>query len=292
MYEDSLLKVRNAIDIRPIFENQIGGAIPLFVERYMYQTREISAPGVPYVVLSISFGGSTAAEGETGQLRNKMLPTQSMLVPANVITEWHFSGNVDCGLFYILDTEHQLTRAISLLAESKDSPLLFSDQFVLGAGRLLINELQKDSIADQEFIELLVRVMFEQTFRALTTPNIGGINSQHIQFSRLQAVLNYVYANLAHDLSVQSLARIAGVDVSYFRKIFQDATGVMPHNYVQSARLEHARKLLTMSTLPIVQIAEDCGFANQSHLTARFRDAHAITPARFRKEVGRRQDTP
>ncbi len=44
MYEDPLLKVRNAINISPIFENQIGGAIPLFVERYMYQTREFSAP--------------------------------------------------------------------------------------------------------------------------------------------------------------------------------------------------------------------------------------------------------
>ena len=292
MNEDPLLKVRNAIGISPIFENQIGGAIPLFVERYMYQTREFSAPGVPYVVLIISFGGSAAAEGGTGQLRNKILPTQSMLVPPNVITEWQFSGNVDCGLFYLLDSEHQLTRAISLLAQSRDWPLLFSDQFVLGAGRLLINELQKDSVADLEFIELLVRVLFEQTFRALTTPNVGGINPHHIQFSRLQSVLNYVYANLTQDLSVQNLARIAGVDVSYFRKIFHDATGVTPHHYVQSARLEHARKLLTMSTLPIVQIAEECGFANQSHLTARFRDAHAITPARFRKEVGRGQDTP
>ncbi len=292
MYEDPLLKLRTTIEISPIFEGRIGGVVPLFVEHYMFQTRDINAPGVPYVVLIILFGGGTAAEGETGHLRNTVLPTQSMLVPANVITEWHFSGAIDCGLFYILDTEHQLTRAISLLAQSKSSPLLFSDQFVLGAGRLLINELQKDSIADLEYLELLARVLFEQTFRALTTPNIGGINPHNTQFSRLQAVLTYVYENLAQDLSVQNLAKIADVDVSYFRKIFQDATGVTPHNYVQSARLEHARKLLTMSTLPIVQIAENCGFANQSHLTARFRDAHAITPARFRKEVGRRQDTP
>ena len=292
MYADPLLKVRNKIKINPIFERQTDGAIPLFVERYLYQTKGVSAPGVPHVVLITLFGGSTAEEGETGQLRSTVLPTQSILVPSNVVTKWQFSGTVDFAIFYLLNTEDKLTRAISLLAESRDSPMLFSDQFVLGSGRLLVNELQKGSIADSEFVELLTRVMLEQTFRALTTSTIGGINPRHIQFSRLQSVLNHVHANLAQDLSVQTLAKIAGVDVSYFRKIFHEATGVTPRDYVRSARLEHARKLLTMSALPIAQIAEDCGFANQSHLTVRFRAAHAITPARFRKELGRNPELP
>jgi AraC family transcriptional regulator len=287
MLADSLCKLRREVGVNPIFECQTSGAIPLFVERYLYQKKGVSAPEIPHVVLVTFFGGSTAAEGETGQLRNTLLPTQSMLIPANVATEWHFSGTVDFALFYLLSAEDQLTRALSLLAESRDTPMLFSDQFVLGAGRLLLNELQKESITDAQYDQLLIRVMFEQTFRALTTPTVGSINPRHAQYSRLQLVLNYVHANLAGDLSVKNLAGIAGVDVSYFRKIFHDATGAAPHDYVLSARLEHARKLLTMSALPIIQIAEDCGFANQSHLTARFRAAHAITPAKFRREVAR-----
>jgi AraC family transcriptional regulator len=51
---------------------------------------------------------------------------------------------------------------------------------------------------------------------------------------------------------------------------------------VLAARLEQARKLLNVTNLPISRIAEDCGFSSQSHLTARFREAHAATPAEFR----------
>jgi AraC family transcriptional regulator len=51
-----------------------------------------------------------------------------------------------------------------------------------------------------------------------------------------------------------------------------------PHDYVLAARLEQARKLLPLSELPIARTAADSGFASQSHFTAQFREAHAVTP--------------
>jgi transcriptional regulator GlxA family with amidase domain len=53
----------------------------------------------------------------------------------------------------------------------------------------------------------------------------------------------------------------------------------------QSARLEQARKLLTMSSMPIARIAPESGFSSPSHLTAYFRAAHAVTPAKYRTAV-------
>ena len=48
---------------------------------------------------------------------------------------------------------------------------------------------------------------------------------------------------------------------------------------------EQARKLLTMSSMPIARIAQESGFSSQSHLTACFRAAHAVTPAKYRTAV-------
>jgi AraC family transcriptional regulator len=61
----------------------------------------------------------------------------------------------------------------------------------------------------------------------------------------------------------------------------------LPSLCVLAARLEQARKLLTMTTLLISRIAGDCGFSSQSHLTASFRTAHAATPAEYREHVKR-----
>lgn len=286
MQPKSLLKVRQDMGKVPILEGQVEGPIPLFVERYMYQAKDVAAPGVPYICLVAQFGGNMVQEGESAHLRSTLLPSQSMLVPANTPTYWHYTGTVDYALLYLLDTSDPLTSALSMLTSARSEPLRFSDALVGAASRQLLDEMQKGINADGQFMQLLVRVIFEQTFRTLTTPAAGGINPRHAQFSRLQAVLNFIRNNLSSDLSVTNLAKVAGVNVSYFRRIFQDATSMAPHDFVLAARLEQARKLLTLSVMPIVQIAEDCGFANQSHLTARFRAAYAVTPAQFRRRIG------
>ncbi len=67
------------------------------------------------------------------------------------------------------------------------------------------------------------------------------------------------------------------------RRLFQQTLGVPVHRYILAARLEQARKLLAITSQPISRIADDCGFSSQSHFTACFRAAHAITPADYRK---------
>jgi AraC family transcriptional regulator len=101
----------------------------------------------------------------------------------------------------------------------------------------------------------------------------------------MQAVLNHIHGNLAADLSADRLAKRAEVSLAHFSRVFRDATGISPHQYVLAARLDLARKLLTQSTLPISRIAEECGFSSQSHLTASFRAAHSTTPAQYRSHV-------
>jgi len=185
-------------------------------------------------------------------------------------------------VFYFLAGASSVMQSLTVLAASRDAPLPFSDPLVGAAALQLVGELQKAHGADTGFMERLAGVMLEQTYRALVTPGTRGMNPRHVHFSRLQAVLNHVHANLASDLSAARLARRADVSLAHFSRIFRDAMGVSPHQYVLAARLDLARKLLTQSTLPISRIAEECGFSSQSHLTASFRAAHSATPAQFR----------
>ncbi|MBK9623197.1 MAG: helix-turn-helix transcriptional regulator [Rhodocyclaceae bacterium] len=99
-------------------------------------------------------------------------------------------------------------------------------------------------------------------------------------------MLNHIHEHLTEDLSAEVLARRADVSLAHFRRIFEEAMGVPPHRYIVGARLEQARKLLTVSSMPISRIAQECGFSSQSHLTACFRAAHAVTPAGYRTSVG------
>ncbi|MBF7731575.1 helix-turn-helix domain-containing protein [Pseudomonas sp. N040] len=275
-------KVRKQLSHTPIVEGYVRGAVPLYVERYLYQAMELTVSGMELSALVTQFGGSRVREGELEQLRSMNLPTQSQLIPAGVPTHWHYAGTIDYAIFYFIDSTCSATQCLDALAESHNAPMPFTDPLVGAAAQQIVNELQKGRLADQGYMERLAGIMLEQSFRVLTTPNNTFINPRHAQFFRLQTVLNHIHEHLSADLSAPSLARLAGVSLTHFRRIFEDAMGTPPHRYILNVRLEQARKLLGMSSIPIAHIAQECGFSSQSHLTACFRQAHAATPAGYR----------
>lgn len=280
-------KVRRQLGHEPIVAGRVSGSTPLFVERYVYQHSERTVSGLDGMALVVQFGGGRVQEGERDRWRSMNLPTASLLIPRGIATHWHYSGTVDFAVFYFLEPGSKLMRAIELLVGSRDAPAQFADALVGTAALELVGELQKAHGADAGFMERLAGVMIEQVFRAIVTPGTRGINPRHVHFSRLQAVLNHIHANIAGDLSASRLAARADVSLAHFGRIFREAMGVPPHHYVQAARLDLARKLLTQSNLPISRIAQECGFSSQSHLTASFRAAHSTTPARYRAHFRR-----
>ncbi len=283
-------KVRRQLGHEPIVAGRVTGASPLFVERYVFQHVERSVPGLDGMALVVQFGGGRVQEGEPEQWRSMNLPSSSQLVPSRVATHWHYSGPVDFAVFYFLDPPSNAMQSLRRLGESHDAPLPFRDSLVGSAALELVAELQKAHAADTGFMERLAGVMLEQAFRALVTPGAGSINPRHVHFTRLQAVLNYIHANLAADLAAARLADRADVSLAHFSRIFREAMGVPPHRYVLAARLDLARKLLAQSALPIARVAAECGFSSQSHLTASFRAAHATTPAQYRAHTRRNPD--
>lgn len=210
------------------------------------------------------------------------------VAPPNCATHWHYSGTVDFAVFYFPDRTDAVIDRLQLLATKAAKPLQFSDALVRAVGLRLVRELHKGSGCDEHFMTMLAPVMLEQVYRVLTTPETVGFNPRHIHFAHMQTVLVYIREHLEEDLSVPRLAALAGVSIAHFRRLFLDAMGTPPHGYVLATRLEHARKLLATTPLPIAQIAQiadTCGFSSQSHFTACFRAVHASTPAEYRQRV-------
>lgn len=98
----------------------------------------------------------------------------------------------------------------------------------------------------------------------------------------LQAVVDYMQANLRHRVSLEELASIAQLSAVHFARLFRQTTGQPPHQWLLEQRLQHAEKLLVAKTLTITDIATQSGFSDQSHLTRAFRRSRGVTPSRFR----------
>lgn len=100
---------------------------------------------------------------------------------------------------------------------------------------------------------------------------------------RLALVNDFINERIAHAISLEELASIAGYSPSRFLLLFRNSTGYSPHQYIMRVRLEKARDLLTRTDLALKYVAQDCGFSDQSHLIRLFKRHTGMTPHQFRK---------
>jgi AraC family transcriptional regulator len=69
----------------------------------------------------------------------------------------------------------------------------------------------------------------------------------------------------------------------HFANLFRESTGRAPHEYVVHQRIEQAKRLLAESSMPLVDVGFEVGFANQSHFGDSFRQATGTTPKKYRQ---------
>ena len=94
----------------------------------------------------------------------------------------------------------------------------------------------------------------------------------------VREVRAYLEANLAENVSLETLGEVAGMNWDYLRKAFRAHVGVPPHRYQTLLRLERAKRLIAEG-VPIAQAALAVGFADQAHLTRAYRRHLEVTPS-------------
>jgi AraC family transcriptional regulator len=99
--------------------------------------------------------------------------------------------------------------------------------------------------------------------------------------------LEVIHAQLDSRLTIDMLAREAGLSVAHFSRAFRETMGRAPHQYLLSMRLERARRLLEAPDASLSDVAHRTGFADQAHFTRLFKRSYGITPGALVRQRGR-----
>jgi AraC family transcriptional regulator len=101
--------------------------------------------------------------------------------------------------------------------------------------------------------------------------------------AQLDRVVECMDANLTRPLTLADLAEAASLSPTHFARRFKATTGAAPHQHIMRLRLQRAQRLLRETSRSIAQVAFECGFSHQGHLTRVFTRLAGITPAAFRR---------
>jgi transcriptional regulator GlxA family with amidase domain len=101
--------------------------------------------------------------------------------------------------------------------------------------------------------------------------------------SPVAKVQAHVMERIRESFTVKQLADVAGMSARNFARVFVQETGVTPHEFVERARVDAARKLLESSGAALKAIAYDCGFGTADRMRIVFSKRIGATPMQYRE---------
>ena len=227
---------------------------------------------------------------EVGGIEYPLASNVLVYYPAGTPYQIHSSQEL---LFYTLNFD--LSQAF---AEKYPTP--FSPRRGEICDKLLIGDCDPNELSSflylrhAQFAEQIIGRIYEESIRPTAYSEITmsaciklllidvlkyqGRKMEHPLVSRIKKMIS-------EDLCCNNLrlAKLLGYHPYYLNEIFSREEGISLHKYIMKERIAKARELITSSNNSLSEIAEQCGFSSQSHLSRCINEEYGITPSKMRK---------
>lgn len=98
----------------------------------------------------------------------------------------------------------------------------------------------------------------------------------------IHEALTYIEHNFQNEITIEDIAGVCGLNRTYFGKIFKEALGKTPQEFLLNYRMLKAAELLKLTSLSIGDVGLAVGYANQMHFSRAFKNNYGISPREWR----------
>jgi LacI family transcriptional regulator len=144
------------------------------------------------------------------------------------------------------------------------------EQMGYEAARLLHKRMQGEAVADETRIppkDIFIRSSTDH--RILSDP-------------KCEEIVNYIWDHLEKNPTTTDLAQHFHLSERTLYRRFEEHVGRTPSEELRHARIETAKRLLRSTSLPLIDIALECGYGGQSQFNRDFKKTTGITPGAMR----------
>lgn len=191
--------------------------------------------------------------------------------------QWKTIDHIECILY------HASHLSDSILIDSGDKNIV----------DLLMKNIQDILVDNRLYQEDLLRHIVNAIL-VVVARNISMLQPVDIASnadSKVLDIINYIQSNIAspQKLRVAELSDTFGIAPTYLGAYFQKHSGESIQHYVSKYRLRLIEHRLQFSDMRIVEIAEEFGFADPSHLNKFFKRHRGMTLYAFRKNISEKK---
>ena len=115
------------------------------------------------------------------------------------------------------------------------------------------------------------------------TRNLRRADRRLHPFAKLMPVVDAMRDGFASEINMDDMAKLACLSPSQFRRTFKKLFRVSPLQFVLRLRVQRGANLLRTTRKTIGEIADECGFDDQSYFARQFQKHMGVAPMDYRK---------
>lgn len=151
----------------------------------------------------------------------------------------------------------------------------------------LYREIVREIEAEHRFRQAGIRAAVLNLMLYLSRNHLDDISMNQPRATaaneNIKLAMGYIKSHIDQKLTLDVLASEVGLSKYYFLREFKNTTAMTPVEYINSVRCENAKKLLLKEKYTIHEVAQKCGFTNDSYFSKVFRHYTGLLPSEFQK---------
>ena len=144
-----------------------------------------------------------------------------------------------------------------------------------------IGQLRHEQAADSTILEALSLLRRQED--AQPSQEHAGDGKARLLAWQARKVVEHINRHVASRMLVADLCAILHLSEGHFSRSFRGTFGCPPYAFVVRRRVELAARYMLQTDMSLNEIALQCGFSDQSHLSKLFRQVTGETPAAWRR---------
>lgn len=177
----------------------------------------------------------------------------------------------------------RVKEALELAGLTMDNPIYHS------SARDLSLELKQEMLyiaqhSDQSPFHLIGHLYLVLDYLTRSSSSRKQLQSGKLRDFYVKEATSFIEQNFQNDISVEDIAAFCNLNRSYFGKIFRDAVGKSPQEFLIQYRMTKAAELLKLTELSVKDISNAVGYPSQLHFSRAFKNTFGISPREWRSQ--------
>lgn len=266
---------------RPISWHEYGTACNINVVDFAFSSQGEISHTVNHNIISVCIDGNTVIKPKSKSHSALNMRKNSFVLsfPGHDASfEWKGNGR---HLNFIFENDANLQ--LKFFQDVARNSQLLKDDFVVK----ILYKIHQEICAEKKFSTLFAQSAIETVINYLKLkynncdlPDHSPAPSHYIS-----SAINFINQSFSEPITLTEIIADTPSSPGKFIREFRSTTGLTPYQYVTHVRIEAAKRLLAQTHLSLAQVAVECGFYDQSRLSAVFRKLTGVTPGAYRHSL-------